>query len=142
MGTPWAEKKTWASAVGAGLDLLTDQFGHGADVTGVVVVAADAADGKLGEGGIALTQALEFAEAGAAGADGEVGIEGKDDHFINAVGLDVGDGGFGEGVPVAHGHVAGGLDAALAEGALKFACLLLGDAAEWRATADGAISGL
>ena len=55
--------------------LFGDQLGHRLDVAGVVKPTADAADRKLLEGCIALTQPLQFPEAGAAGADGEVGIE-------------------------------------------------------------------
>jgi hypothetical protein len=75
----------------------------------------------------------------AAGADREVGIQGQNHHLVDPIGLDVGHRRLGERVPVAHRHVAGGLDAAAAQLALQFPRLLLGDAAQRRAAADGAI---
>ena len=64
-----AEKDMGRARDLTGLDFLGNQFGHGADIAGVVVVTADAADRQALEGGIPLAQALQFPEAGAAGAD-------------------------------------------------------------------------
>ena len=134
-----AEEHVGRCGVRAGLDLPGDQPGHGADVAGVVVVAADAADRQAGEGRVGLAQALQLTEAGAAGADREVGVKGQHHHLVHVVGLDVAHRRLGEGMPVAHGHVAGGLDAPLAQAALQLAGLLLGDAPQGRATADRAV---
>ena len=77
--------------------------------------------------------------AGATGTDGEVGIEGQDHHLFNTVGLDVCDGGFREGMPVAHGHIAGGIHAPTAQFALQFAGLLFRNPPQGGAAADRAI---
>ena len=111
-------------------DLLSDQLRHGTHIAGVIKPTADAANRQLFEGGVPLTQPLQFPETGAAGADREVGVERQHHHLIHAIGLDVGDGGFREGMPVAHGHVAGGIDSALTQQALQLTGLLLRDAAQ------------
>ena len=94
----------------------------------MVKPAADAANRQLLKCGIRLTQALQLAETGSTGADRKMGVEGEHHHLIHAISLDVRHSGFGERMPVAHGHVAGGIDAALTQQALEFTGLLLGDA--------------
>ena len=109
-----AEKDMGRARHLAALDFLGDQLGHGPDIARVVVVAANAADRQALKGWIPLAQALQFAEAGAAGADREMGIEGQHHHFLNAIGLDIGHRRFGEGMPVAHRHIGGGFNLAMA----------------------------
>ena len=110
--------------------LFGDQLGHRLDVAGVVKPTADAADRKLFEGCIALTQPLQFPEAGAAGADGEVGIERQHHHLIHAIRLHVSHGGFRERMPVPHRDVGGGIQSALPQQTLQFPGLLFGDPAQ------------
>ena len=136
------EEHVGPGRVAGGTDLAGDQASHGVDVAGVVIPTADAADRQPTEGRITLTQPLQFPETGAARADRELGIKRQHHHLLHAVGLDVGNGRFGEGMPVAHRHVGGGLHAPLAQGALQFAGLLLRDPPQGGTAADRAIGRL
>ena len=69
-------------------------------------------------------------------------IKRQNHHLIHPVSLDVRNGGLSEGMPVAHGHITGGVDAALTQKALKLPGLLLCDPAQRRATSDGAVGTL
>ena len=64
------------------------------------------------------------------GADREVGIQGQDHHLIHRISFDVGHGRFRERVPIAHGHVGGGLDSPLTQDTLQLPRLLLRDPAQ------------
>ena len=68
-----------------------------------------------------------------------MGVERQNHHLIHPVSLDVRHRGLGEGVPVAHGHVAGGFHTPLTQKALQLARLLLSDPSQGRATADRSI---
>ena len=59
-----------------------------------------------------------------------MGVEGQHHHLLNAIGLDVSHRRFGEGMPIAHGHIGGGFDLAMAELALELPRLVLGDPAQ------------
>jgi len=74
MGT---EKDMGRRGVVAGPQFGGGQFGQGLHITGVVVPGADAADRQPIEFRVGLAEALQLPEAGAAGADREVGIEGS-----------------------------------------------------------------
>ena len=127
MGTEEDMRLFWIFAVA---DLKSDQLGHRAHITGVIKPASDAPDRQLTEGGIPLTQPLQLPETGSTRADGEVGIQRKHNHFVDAVGLDIADGRLREGMSVTHGHIAGGIDSTLTQEALQIARLLLGDASQ------------
>ena len=126
--TVGTEEDVGLRGVVAVADLCRDQLGHGLHIARVVKPAADAANRQLLKGRIRLTQALQLTETGSTGADREMGVEGEHHHLIHAIGLDVRHSGFGERMPVAHGHVAGGINATLTQQALEFTGLLLGDA--------------
>ena len=121
------------------VDLLADQAHHRLDVARVVIPAANAMDRQLAELRIGLTQPLQLAKAGTAGADGKLRVEGEHHHFIHGIRFDVGHGRLGEGMPIAHGHVGRGFNVALAQQALQFPRLVFGDAPEGGAAANGAI---
>ena len=125
--TVGTKKDVGLCGVVAVADLCRDQLGHGLHIARVVKPAADAANRQLLKGRIRLTQALQLTETGSTGADREMGVEGEHHHLIHAIGLDVRHSGFCKGVPIAHGHIAGGIDAALTQQTLKFSGLLLGD---------------
>ena len=124
-----AEEDVGGAGINASIDFPLDQLGHRLEVARVVVPAADRSQRQLGKALIALAQALQFPEARTTGADGEVGIQRQHHHLLNAVGLHVRHRGFGEGVPIAHGHVGGGIHIPLSQQALQLARLLIGDAA-------------
>ena len=138
--TVGAEEHVGAVRVRAGLDLARDQPGHGVDIAPVIVIAADASNRQSCEDRISLTKTLKLPKAGTAGANREVRVKRQHHHLIHIVGFDVCHRRFGEWVPVAHRHVAGGLDPKQAQGTLQLPRLLLGDSPQWRATADRAIS--
>ena len=129
--TVGAEEDMGLRGIVAVADLCSDQLGHGLHISRVVKPAADAANRQLLKRGIRLPQALKLAETGSTRADREMGVERKHHHLIHAVGLDIRHCGFGKWMPVAHGHVAGGIDAALTQQALKFPGLLLRDSPQW-----------
>ena len=59
-----------------------------------------------------------------------MGVKRQNHHLVNAVGLDVGYSRFCEGMPVAHRHVAGGINPPLTQHTLKLTSLLLSDASQ------------
>ena len=118
------------AGINAGIDFPLDQLGHGFEIAGVVMPAANGPQRQLGETLIALAQALQFPEARATGADREVGIERQHHHLLNAIGLHVRHSRLGEGMPIAHDHIGGGIHLPLPQKALQFARLLVGDPAE------------
>ena len=140
--TVGAEEHMGPGRIAGGADLAGDQAAHGLDIAVVVIPAADAADRQPAEGRVGLAQPLQLPEARAAGADRELGIKRQHNHLLHAVGLDVGHGRFGEGMPVAHRHIGGGVHAPLAQGALQFTGLLLSDPSQGGTAADGAVGRL
>lgn len=69
-----------------------------------------------------------------------IGVEGEDNELVDVVALDELDSLLGVGVPVAHGDVDLGVEAAGGKGGLEGVGLLLGDGAEGGAATDGAVS--
>ena len=111
-------------------DLLSDELGHRPHITGVIKPAPDATDRQFFKGGIRLTQTLQLAKARSTGADREVGIQRKNDDFVNSVRLDIANRGFREWMPVTHCDVARGINPTLTQQTLEIPGLLFRDPSE------------
>ena len=119
-----------------GANLLGDEFSHRAHIAWMVVPTANTAQRQRLKAFVHLPKALELAEARAAGTNRKMGIEGKNDNFINAVSLDVSHGRLSKRVPIAHRHIAGGVHPTLAQKTLELSRLLLSDSAKRRASSN------
>ena len=68
-----------------------------------------------------------------------MGIQGKHHHLLDAIGLDVGNGRFRKGMPVAHRDIGGRFNPPLTQFTLELAGLLFSDPAQGRTASDGSV---
>ena len=120
-------------------ELLLDEICHGGDVTAARVPRGDDGVLEARQRVVRLEYFFEKAEGGAGGGDGELWVEGQHDELVDGVALDLLYGLLGVRMPVAHGDVHVRVDASVREGAAQRVGLLLRDAAQRRAAADGAV---